>query len=128
MGEKNADWKEMAYANLGTAYRNLRNYSEARRCFEAALSINSANTVAEIGMGLIAERQKNYSEAVYWYSEAMQKKPGAVPGLLLSNALRENGQLEEAKEAFQQAQDLATDFSASMSVVDQMLMSIEKER
>lgn len=128
MGEKNADWKEMAYANLGTAYRNLRNYPEARRCFEAALSINSANTVAEIGMGLIAERQKNYSEAVHWYSEAMQKKPSAVSGLLLSNALRENGKPEEAKEVFQKAQDLATDFSASMSVVDQMLMSIEKEQ
>ena len=64
--------------------------------------------------------------AVDWAD--FEEKPGAVPGLLLSNALRENGQSEEAKEAFQKAQDLASDFSASMSVVDQMLMSIEKEQ
>jgi len=125
VGDGNPEISETAYDQLGSEYRNLHQFQESRRSFEAALQINPADSEAEIGMGLVAERDKNYSEALHWYSEAMLKQPSPVTSLLLANAYRENGQPRQSVEAFQKAQSLAPDFQASVNVADQMLISIE---
>jgi Tfp pilus assembly protein PilF len=125
LGDGNPEVTEQAYDQLGTEYRNLHNFPESRQSFKAALRINPADTTAEIGMGLVAERDKNYSEAVQWYSEAMLKEPSPVVSLLLANVFRENGQPQQSVQAFQKAQSLSNDFQGSVSIADQMLISIE---
>jgi protein O-mannosyl-transferase len=49
-------WKDFAYTNLGTAYRNLHDYDRARENFLTALQINPSNQAAIMGLGLIASQ------------------------------------------------------------------------
>jgi protein O-mannosyl-transferase len=125
LGDGNPEVAETAYVQLGTEYRNLHQFQESRQTFEAALRINPADAQAEIGMGLLSERDKDYPQAVRWYSDAMLKQPNPVASLLLANACRENRQPEQSVEAFQKAQSLSEDFQVTVSAADQMLMSIE---
>lgn len=117
--------KESAYANLGTAYRNLHDYAHARENFQSALNVDSENSTAMIGMGLIAEHEKKFPEAVRWYSRAMMTQPNTVKCLLLAKAMEKNGQIEESKGVYEEAKNLATDMGASQRVVDQLLATLE---
>ena len=117
----NVEWKEFAYAGLGTAYRKLQNYSQAREAYQASLRINPANHYALLGMGLVAHEQKNFPEAIRWYSEAMRNQPDAVASLLMAKAMQENGQMAESKDAYQKARSLTTDLNAAQRTADEML-------
>ena len=119
------DLAELAYSNLGTAYRNLHDYAQARQCFEVALRINPTDSAAAIGMGLVAQHEKNLPEAIRWYSQATLARPNAVASLLLANAMGKNGQLAESKEAYQRAANIGGDLGASERVVEQMLTNLD---
>jgi protein O-mannosyl-transferase len=116
---------ELIYANLGTAYRNLHEYAEARQSFAVALQLNPTDSGAGIGMGLIAQHEKNLPEAIRWYSQAMLGRPSAVACLLLAKAMEENNQLAESKSMYEKAGALTKDLNASERVVDQMLASVD---
>lgn len=107
--------------------RPLSRKGESRKSLDAALQINSSDSEAEVGIGLLAERDNNYAEALHWYADAMLKKPSPITSLLLANVYRENGQPRRSVEAFHQAQSTSTDFKAAVNVADQMLISIEQE-
>jgi tetratricopeptide (TPR) repeat protein len=120
------DMVEMAYANLGNAYRNLRDYAHAQQNFRIALGMNPTDSGAAIGMGLIAQHDKNLPEAIHWYSQAMEGgHPNAVASLLMADALEKNGQISESKEAYQQAARFSRDLSATQRVVQQMLANLD---
>jgi protein O-mannosyl-transferase len=120
------DMVEMAYANLGNAYRNLHDYDNAEKNFKIALGINPTDSGAAIGMGLIARRDKNLPEAIHWYSQAMEAgHPNAVASLLMAEALEKNGQTVESREAYQQAVRFSRDIAATQRVVQQMLNNLD---
>jgi protein O-mannosyl-transferase len=116
---------ELIYANLGTAYRNLHEYAEARESFAVALQLNPTDPGAGIGMGLIAQHEKDFPAAIRWYSQAMLGRPNAVACLLLARAMEKNNQLAESKSMYEKAGTLTTDIGASQRVVDQMLASVD---
>jgi tetratricopeptide (TPR) repeat protein len=116
--------KESAYANLGTAYRNLHDYAHAEENFRSALSINPANLAAEVGMGLVAQHRKDFPGAIRWYSQAMLAQPSAIKCLLLAKAMEKNGQLEESKGVYDEARNLTSDLAASQRIVDQLLATV----
>ena len=120
-----ADMVEMAYSNLGNAYRNLHDYTQARENFEIALGMNSTDSGAAIGMGLIAQHDKNLIDAIRWYSQATVARPNAVASLLMAKAMEQNGQKAESKEAYQQAQRYSRDINATQRVVEKMLTTVE---
>ena len=119
------DLVEMAYSNLGNAYRNLHDYRRARENFETALGMNSTDAGAAIGMGLIAQHEKNLGDAIHWYSQATIARPNAVASLLMARAMQENGQFAESKEAYQTAQKHSRDMNATQRVVEKMLTTID---
>jgi tetratricopeptide (TPR) repeat protein len=120
-----ADMVEMAYSNLGNAYRNLHDYTRARENFEIALEMNSTDSGAAIGMGLIAQHDKNLADAIRWYSRATVARPNSVASLLMAKAMERNGQKAESKEAYQQAQRYSRDMNATQRVVEKMLTTVD---
>ena len=121
LGNTPVPWKEMAYTDLGTAYRQMGEYQKARESFQVALGINPGNLAAEIGMGLVAQHEGNVSEAIRWYSQTMATQPNAVAALLLAKALEQNGEYEKSKRAHDEALQLTSDLNASQSMVERML-------
>ena len=87
-----------AYGNLGSAYRQMGELVKAKQCFETALQLAPDRTMAMamIGLGLIAERNGDPSEAVRQYSRAMSVQPTDVGFLLLARALQQEGRSNEA--------------------------------
>jgi tetratricopeptide (TPR) repeat protein len=91
------DLRAAAFGNLGTAYRELNEPAEAKECFESALQLDPKRSMAMIGLGLIAQKSNDLSEAVRQYSRAMAIEPTDVGYLLLANALEQTGQAGEAQ-------------------------------
>jgi protein O-mannosyl-transferase len=114
-------WRVVGLSDLGSAYLNLDDYARARENFRAALSLNPSDSAAEVGMGLIAQHDKNLPQAIQWYSQTFISGPNDVACLLLANALEKNGQHEESRQAFEEAQRLTTDLDASQQRVAKML-------
>jgi tetratricopeptide (TPR) repeat protein len=119
------DMVEMAYSNLGNAYRNLHDYARARENFAIALGMNPTDSGAAIGMGLIAQHDNNLPEAIHWYSQATVARPNAVASLLMAHAMEKNGQIAESMEAYQQAQKYSRDINATHRVVERMLTTVD---
>ena len=86
-----------AYGNLGSAYRQMGESKKAQQYFERALQLAPEQTMAMIGLGLIAQKEGDLPEAVRQYSHAMAVEPTDVGYLLLAEALRLQGRSEEAK-------------------------------
>jgi protein O-mannosyl-transferase len=119
------DMVEMAYSNLGNAYRNLHDYEQAKQNFAIALAINPKDPGAAIGMGLIAQHDKNLPAAIQWYSQSTLGRPNAVASLLLANAMEKNGQIAESRAAYEQAAKISKDLAATKRVVEQMLTNLD---
>ena len=120
-----ADMVEMAYSNLGNAYRNLHDYARARQNFGIALGMNPTDSGAAIGMGLIAQHDKNLADAIRWYSQATVARPNAVASLLMAQAMEQNGEIVDSKEAYQRAQRYSRDMNATQRVVETMLTTVD---
>lgn len=116
-----ATLKEQAYANLGSAYRSLGNYVRAAENYQAALSLNPDNSIAVVGMGLIAQRSGDLTQAISRYSHAMSVDPTSVGYLLLAKALQQSGRAAEAQAAYEQAQRLSSDLTQSEQAVERLL-------
>ena len=116
-----ATLREQAFANLGSAYRNQGMYALAQQNYEAALGLNPDNSIAVVGMGLIAQRNGDMPQAINRYSHAMSVQPTSVGYLLLANALQRSGRAAEAQAAREQAQQLSPDLSESEQAVDRLL-------
>ena len=88
-----------AYGNLGSAYRQMGESMKAKQCYEAALQLTPEHpmAMAMIGLGLIAQKQGDFPEAVRQYSHAMAVQPTDVGYLLLARALEQAGRLDEAQ-------------------------------
>lgn len=89
-----------AYANLGSAYRSLGDLTRAKECFEQSLELQPDRPMplSLIGLGLIAEKDGKFEEAVQNYSRAMKVEPTDVGYLLMAQALEEEGKKEEAEK------------------------------
>jgi protein O-mannosyl-transferase len=104
-----------AYGNLGSAYRQLGDTARAKQCFEEALEVqpNRPMPMVLIGLGLIAQKNGDFSEAVREYSRAMAAEPTDVGYLLLAQALEDEGQPDEAKAIREKLQKMSPDIDAA---------------
>ena len=98
-----------AYSDLGSAYRQIRDYDRARRSFEAALQMDPNQSMSLIGTGLLAQEQGDLPEAIRYYSLAMAHEPTDVGYILLAQAEARAGHAREAQAAEAKAAQLTTD-------------------
>jgi tetratricopeptide (TPR) repeat protein len=87
-----------AYSSLGFAYRGMGQATKAKQCFETALQLEPDWARAMTGLGLIAQENGDLTEAIRQYSRAVAVQPTDVGYLLLAQALRQEGRLDEATE------------------------------
>ncbi len=110
-----------AFANLGSIYRGLGDYKNAKENFESALHLNPDLPIALVGTGLLAQRGWNYSLAAKQFAHAMNVEPTSVGYLLLAKALERDGRAEEAKQAYAQAQQLSSNLQNDHKTANELL-------
>jgi protein O-mannosyl-transferase len=88
--------RSKAYANLGSVYRQMGELPRAKTDFEGAVHFDPNDTLAIVGLGLIAGKNGDPAEAVRQFSIAMTIEPTDVGFLLLAHALEQEGKLDQA--------------------------------
>ena len=106
------------YANLGAAQRALGENEPARKDFEQSLHLNPNQFNAWLGLGLLAEKQGNFQEAISDLSRSVQLHPSAQGYFELGRALAPAGRVPEALNAYQQALNLSPDFTEAQEAAD----------
>ena len=96
-----------AFANLGSIYRGLGDYTRAKENYDSALQINPDLPIALVGSGLLAQKGWDYPLAAAQYAHAVRVEPTSVGYLLLAKALQQSGRSTEATHAFEQAKQLS---------------------
>jgi tetratricopeptide (TPR) repeat protein len=112
-----------ALGNLGSAYRQLGKYSDAKRFLEASLELVPNRPMALVGLGLIAHKSADFPEAVRQYSRAMAIEPTDVGFLLMAKALEQQGHSDEARALNERVARYSPDLAAAQRQVDDMLNS-----
>jgi tetratricopeptide (TPR) repeat protein len=94
----NAALRTTAYFDLGHAYRRMGDLPRAKQYFEWTLQMAPNEATAMVGLGLIAEANGDFGEAVREYSRAQAVKPDdVVCSLLMADALQHAGRTGEAQ-------------------------------
>ena len=112
------DLRANAYANLGSAYREIGDYENATRCYQGALRLTPGRPLAIVGLGIVAEHEDNFAEAARQFSSAMAIQPTGVGYLLLARALEHEGHLSEAQAARERAAQISSDLGAAQKEAD----------
>jgi len=107
------DLRANAYANLGSAYRQMGDYEDAKLGYQAALQLMPGRPLSIVGLGLVAEHEGNFAEAARQFSNAMAIQPTDVGYVLLAQALEKEGHVNEAQVARERAAQISSDLSAA---------------
>ena len=99
----NAQTRAQAFSNMGFAYRDLKDYAQARASFEQAVSINPNDARSWLGIGLMAQKSGDLKTAIQAYNKTLKIAPFDWGYLLLARALEQAGRHEEAQAAARQA-------------------------
>lgn len=103
--------RALVFTNLGTAFRDVGDYADARASYDQALAIAPNLASAYFARGLLLEKQNQIEAAVNDFSKAVQIQPTAQAYFQLGKALAEAHRRDEALAAFDQALRLAPDFT-----------------
>jgi tetratricopeptide (TPR) repeat protein len=106
------------YANLGAAYRALGENEQAQTSYNRALQHNPHQFNAWLGLGLLAQKQGNASEAITDLSRSVDLQPTSQAYLALGNTLAQAGRKAEARIAYEQALKLSPDLSEARQAAD----------
>lgn len=114
--------KADTYSDMGSAYRQIRDYPHAEQNFAAALQFDPKKPISLISMGLLAQRKGDAAQAVNYYSQAMAVEPTAVGFLLLAQAQEQAGHSAEAAAARERASQLTNDLNQAQQAAAELLV------
>src|SRR5579872_3532917 len=112
-----------ALSYLGLAFTDTGDISRARISYANALQQDPDNTAALVGIGLLAERDGNFSFAASQISHAMKVEPTDVGYLLLAQALRRSGHSSDADNALAEAQRISPNIDKAQQSAAEVLAS-----
>jgi protein O-mannosyl-transferase len=110
-----------AYSSLGFAYRGMGQATKAKQCFETALQLEPDWARAMTGLGLIAQENGDMTEAIRQYSRAVAVQPTDVGYLLLAQALRQEGGLDEATAISERVARFSPNLAEAQKAVESFL-------
>jgi tetratricopeptide (TPR) repeat protein len=106
-----------AFANLGTVYFALHDYTRAQQNFDAALTLKGSFPIAFLDLGLIAQKTaqspEDWNRAADYFAQSVALEPNDVGYLLLASALHHANRLEDANRAYREALQFSTDMAQS---------------
>jgi len=112
------------YQNLGAAYRALGEDPQARESFMHALRLNPNQSNAWLGLGLLARKVGNTTEAVSDLSRSLELQPTAQAYFELGQTLAQSGRVPEALDSYRRALQLAPDFSEAQKAADALQQGV----
>ena len=113
------------YANLGVAYRGLGDDERAQASYKQALKYNPNQFNAWLGLGLLAQRQGKFVEAITNLSRSVEIQPTARGYLALGNALQQSGRTLEALTAYEQATKIAPSLAEAQQAADSIRQQLK---
>ena len=102
--------RALVFTNLGTAFRDVGDFANARASYDQALAIAPNLATAYYGRGLLLEKQAKTEDAIRDFSKAVQIQPTAQGYFQLGQALAEAHRREEALAALNQALKIAPEY------------------
>jgi protein O-mannosyl-transferase len=105
------------YANLGAAYRASGDTVKAADNYNQSLRLNPNQFNAWLGLGLLAQQQGNFTEAISDVSRSLELNPTAQGYLALGRALAQSGRTPEALAAYEQALKIAPDLIPAQQAI-----------
>lgn len=121
-----------AWENLATLYRNLVNFAEgadqwALASYQQAINLDPLNPLLRVELGGLFYSQQKWAEATTAFSQAASlKQDWANAHYNLANALREAGDLPNAKQEYEITQTLVKVDSDDYVKVSQELEEVKK--
>jgi len=109
-----------AYANLGTAYRESGDLTNARQNYEESLRLNAGQTNAWLGMGILLEQQGDLQPAALDFARVAELQPTPEAFFLLGRALAQMDRKSEARVAFENALKLQPGFAGAQAALDSL--------
>jgi len=106
------------YSNMGAAYRSMAADGQARESFMHALRLNPNQSSAWFGLGLLARKQGNLTEAVSDLSRSLELQPTAQAYFELGRTQAQAGRIREALDAYQRALQIAPDYAEAQHAAD----------
>ncbi|HEV2402467.1 MAG TPA: tetratricopeptide repeat protein, partial [Candidatus Sulfotelmatobacter sp.] len=108
------------YANLGAAQRALGEDAGARESFEHALHLNSDQSSAWLGLGLLEQKEGNLQDAMRDLSHSVQLDATAENFLYLGRALEQAQRRRDALAAYEQALKLDPEMKEAQQAFDHL--------
>ena len=102
--------RSSAFARMGSAYRQLKDYENARQSYREALKLDPGKGEVWLALGIVTQLAGDSNGAVAAYRQAVKLQPSDVGYLLLARALQETGHENEAQEDIEQAPRLSSVF------------------
>ena len=101
----------IALGNLGSAYRQKKDWAQAKTTLERALAINPDDPEANYSLGMVYAQQNDTEQAYEYLQKAIAARP-AYPEALnnLGILYLHTGKSAEAKQSFEQAIRVAPDY------------------
>jgi protein O-mannosyl-transferase len=100
---QDAEIRAQAFSNLAFAYRDLKDYAQARANFQQAVAMDPGDDRSWIGIGLMAQKLGDLSAAIQAYNNSLRLTPSDFGYLLLAQSLDQAGRHNEAEAARRQA-------------------------
>ncbi len=119
--QRNLWLRSTTFARMGSAYRQLGDFAQARQSFRKALQITPGDGQIWLGLGIVTQLGGDPGEAIQAYSKAVKLQPSDVGYLLLARALQQTSQNSQAQVAEAEAQRLSHNFLAAQETVDEIL-------
>lgn len=106
------------YANLGSAFSDVGNYTNAHAAFDRSLRLNPNRFNTWVGMGLLAEREGKVEEAIHDFVRSIQLQPSDQGYLELGHTLAQSGRTDQAIAAYQLALQISPNLVEAQQAID----------
>ena len=111
------------YANLGAAYRAISETAQAKDNYNHSLRLNPNQFNAWLGLGMLAEREGKYDEAVTDLQRSVELNPTTHAYVALGRTFAHSGRATEARAAYQQALKINPDLAEAQQALQQLPQS-----
>ena len=119
--KQNAAIRAQAFSNLAFAYRDLKDYAQARANFQRAVETDPDDGRSWLGIGLMAQKSGDLTAAIQAYNHSLELTPSDFGYLLLAQALDKAGRNDEAEAARRQAAGLSQNLKQARKMADDAL-------
>ena len=117
----NAPKRSQTFRNMGHAYRQLGDFSDARASFRQAVELNPNDGESWLGLGIMAHKLGDLSTAIPAYSQALKVESLDWVYVLQARALEQSGRNDEARAAMLKASQVSKNLAETERTAEKVL-------